>query len=141
MNELPPDPARLRAILAWLDQQLADTETVAVYLRLQRDAVQQALTQAGTPATSRVQEPTPPHPAAVPTPAQNPRRPGKPYALERVKTADGPVPTTVHMADCHMAGELVHKVNAMEARLALTDSGLAACGFCRPDTELGIDVD
>ncbi|MGW7244218.1 hypothetical protein [Streptomyces sp. NPDC054804] len=43
MSELPPDPPRLRAILAHQDRQLADTETIAPYLRLPRDAVQATL--------------------------------------------------------------------------------------------------
>jgi hypothetical protein len=38
-----------------------------------------------------------------------------------------------------MAGDLAHAVNATEARLALTDSGLRACEFCRPGLELGLD--
>ncbi|WP_435279375.1 hypothetical protein [Streptomyces sp. 1222.5] len=46
MNELPPDPSRLRAILAYLDQRIAETESVATYLRLQTTAVRQALTAA-----------------------------------------------------------------------------------------------
>src|ERR1041384_1991749 len=42
MSALPPDAPRLRAILHHLDQQIADSETVARYLRLQRDAVAEA---------------------------------------------------------------------------------------------------
>ena len=45
---LPPDPTRLRVILAHLDKQMADHETIATYLRLQRDAVQEAITEAET---------------------------------------------------------------------------------------------
>lgn len=136
MNELPPDPHRLRTILAWLDKQLTDTETITVYLRLQRDAVQQALARTGGKEAPRTEKPA----VAAPTPAQHPRRPGKPFKLERTKTVDGPIPTAVHLADCHMAGDLAHKVNGMEARLAITDSGLPACEFCRPDLELGLDA-
>lgn len=148
MSDLPPDAARLRAILRYLEDQAADNETVGVYLRLQRDTVLKALADAersqrgegGEPA--RAGEKPAARPAvAVPTPTQSPRRPGKPYKLERRPTADGPLPTAVHTADCHMAGELAHAVNAMEARLAITDSGLPACPYCRPDTELGIDQD
>ena len=46
MSELPPDPPRLRVILAHLNQQLTANETVGIYLRLQRDAVQNALARA-----------------------------------------------------------------------------------------------
>ncbi|AVH56500.1 hypothetical protein C4B68_12785 [Streptomyces dengpaensis] len=64
MNELPPDPARLRTILAHLEAQLADEETVVTYLRLQQDAVRHALavaearrnrrSAASTPSAARV---------------------------------------------------------------------------------------
>ncbi|MFD8741288.1 hypothetical protein ACFV06_41210, partial [Streptomyces sp. NPDC059618] len=53
MSELPPDPQRLRAILAHLDQQIAHTETIGTYLRLQRDAVQAALDRAEHPPARR----------------------------------------------------------------------------------------
>ncbi|MFI2765126.1 hypothetical protein ACH5A3_40925 [Streptomyces echinatus] len=46
MRELPPDPPRLRAILAYLDQRIAETETAATYLRLRTSAVRQALAAA-----------------------------------------------------------------------------------------------
>ncbi|MFD5841533.1 DUF6233 domain-containing protein [Streptomyces chartreusis] len=45
MAELPPDARRLRAILAYLDEQIAGHETVGIYLRLQREAVRAALTR------------------------------------------------------------------------------------------------
>jgi hypothetical protein len=48
-NELSPDPPRLRAILAHLDKQLAENETVGIYLSLQRDAVRAALARAEAP--------------------------------------------------------------------------------------------
>ncbi|WP_328436937.1 DUF6233 domain-containing protein [Streptomyces sp. NBC_00444] len=136
MNELPPDPVRLHAILQWLDQQITDHDTVGTYLRLQRDAVRAALAKAEqqTPARGRPAQ----SPIAVPPPAQNLRRRTKPFQLERQRTPDGPLPTAVHTADCHMAGQLAHSVNAMEARLALTDARLEACQFCRP--ELDVDV-
>ena len=57
MSELPPDPPRLRAILAHLDQQPADAETIGIYLRLQRDAVQAALSRAEAPPPQPSQRP------------------------------------------------------------------------------------
>ncbi|MFG2272072.1 DUF6233 domain-containing protein [Streptomyces chartreusis] len=45
MAELPPDARRLRAILAYLDEQIAGHETVGIYLRLQREAVRAELTR------------------------------------------------------------------------------------------------
>ncbi|MFF0290048.1 hypothetical protein [Streptomyces sp. NPDC005262] len=53
MSELPPDPPRLRAILAHLNQQLTGNETVVIYLRLQRDAVQAVLTRTEQPSPLR----------------------------------------------------------------------------------------
>lgn len=151
MSDLPPDARRLREILRYLNDQDADNQTLLEYLRRQRAAVLKALAEAeggdpGRPEAERQgqagEKPAARPPGAViPTAPRDPRRPGKPYKLERRKTPDGPVPTAVHMADCHMAGELTHAVNAMEARLALTDSGLPACQFCRPDLELGIEPD
>lgn len=149
MSDLPPDAERLRQILRYLEDQDADNQTLLEYLRRQRVAVLKALTEAegGEPtegpgkAQAGEKPPSRPAGAVIPTAPRDPRRPGKPYKLERRKTPDGPVPTAVHMADCHMAGELTHAVNAMEARLALTDSRLPACSFCRPDLELGIEPD
>ncbi|MEU8691191.1 hypothetical protein [Streptomyces sp. NPDC048665] len=46
---LPPDPHRLRVILAFLNGQIADNDTLAAYLRIQRGAVHKALARAGRP--------------------------------------------------------------------------------------------
>jgi len=138
MNDLPPDPARLRTILAYLDKQLADEETVVTYLRLQRDTVRQALAHAEGEQPTQPQ-PRPSQPSARPAPATPRRRPSKPFQLERRRIPDGPMPTAVHTADCHMAGEMTHSVNGVEARLAIEDAGLSVCAFCRPDQQLGLD--
>ncbi|OIK24369.1 hypothetical protein VT52_027560 [Streptomyces malaysiense] len=45
MPDLPSDPPR-RTILRHLERQIAETETIGIYLRLQRDEVRKALTQA-----------------------------------------------------------------------------------------------
>ncbi|CAM5361535.1 hypothetical protein SVIRM249S_01844 [Streptomyces viridochromogenes] len=37
-----------------------------------------------------------------------------------------------------MTSDHTHRIGAHEARLALTETQLEACPFCRPDTELGI---
>ncbi|WP_331757035.1 hypothetical protein OH782_41375 (plasmid) [Streptomyces sp. NBC_01544] len=83
MSELPPDPPRLRAILAHLNQQLTENETVVIYLRLQRDAVQAALT--------RTEQPSP----------LGPRRPGRPVkggsGLPALAQADGRVGFVVQL--------------------------------------------
>jgi hypothetical protein len=33
-----------------------------------------------------------------------------------------------------------HRIRADEARAALTDPTVTPCSFCRPDTDLGIDL-
>ncbi|MEU1455459.1 hypothetical protein [Streptomyces avermitilis] len=40
------------AILAHLDRQLAENDTIGIYLRLQRDAVQKALTEVEYPPSN-----------------------------------------------------------------------------------------
>ncbi|MGQ5640515.1 MULTISPECIES: hypothetical protein [unclassified Streptomyces] len=49
MPHPPPDPPRLRAILAHLEKQLAENETVGIYLCLQRQAVLTALAHTERP--------------------------------------------------------------------------------------------
>ncbi|MFI7239649.1 DUF6233 domain-containing protein [Streptomyces cyaneofuscatus] len=52
-------------------------------------------------------------------------------------TQDGR-PEEVHAPDCTMAGQRQQRtVTVDQAREALVQ-GVAACAFCRPDTELGI---
>jgi hypothetical protein len=141
MHDLPPDPARLRAILGYLEKQLAEEETVVTYLRLQVDSVRHALTVA---ENRRPAEPGPPQrrpPAALPALGPAPTRGEQKstgFLIEQQRTPKGPQETAVHLADCTMTFYLTHPVNAHEARVALTDTQLEACSFCRPDTELGI---
>jgi hypothetical protein len=137
MNELPPDPPRLRAILAHLDKQLADTETVATYLRLQRNAVQAALTQA-VPPPARPQRPGRLPKGAKSLPALPPAAVTVGYVVQQKRTPRGPEAAVIHLADCTMTEGTPHPIEAHDARAALTDPAVAACAFCRPDTELGI---
>ena len=141
MNELPPDPLRLRAILGYLEKQLAEEETVMTYLRLQVETVRRALAVAENrkparpdppqrgPATSRM--------ALGPAPARS-ERVSTGFVIEQRRTPQGPQEAAVHLHDCRMTTYMTHPVSAQEARLALTDAQLEACAFCRPDTELGI---
>jgi hypothetical protein len=39
-----------------------------------------------------------------------------------------------------MIDGMSHRIRADEARAALTDPTVAPCAFCRPDTDLGIDL-
>ncbi|MFD5753580.1 DUF6233 domain-containing protein [Streptomyces sp. NPDC127033] len=127
---LPPDPARLRVILAHLDRQIAETDTIGTWLRLQREAVRHALSAADAPvapASERQREQAGPLPRA---------RPG-PYKLEPKIRPDHPRPPYIHVGDCTMTQRSASSCSAAEARLALTQAvvGAEACGFCRPDTE------
>ncbi|MFJ9346563.1 DUF6233 domain-containing protein [Streptomyces sp. NPDC101237] len=164
MNELPPDPPRLRAILAHLDRQIADTDTVATYLRLQRSAVLAAITHAdGTrrtaPSGPRVTSPaspasptTPASPASTPSAPSAPKRPPAPvrreaggrrptrFIVERPTSATKPAP--IHTSRCDRGFTGSKPIDADLARHVLVNDprGFAACRSCRPDTELGIDL-
>jgi hypothetical protein len=132
MTELPPDPPRLRAILAHLEQQLADTETVGIYLRLQVDAVRKALTAAERPAPGRQQLPQSRPALAAPAPTSG-------YKVEKVRREGHPLSAVIHRADC-IPQRGTRPISADDARAALSrDRGFfRACDLCRPDTELGI---
>ena len=134
MNDLPPDPARLRQVLAHLDQQRADNETVGIYLRLQRDAVQAALAQAEAPPARRPRLPK--GGAGLGPVTQISVRPT--FVVQQKRTPRGPEPAIIHLSDCSMIEGQAHPIGEHDARVALTDPNLEACAFCRPDTELGL---
>ncbi|MFD7605164.1 DUF6233 domain-containing protein [Streptomyces mirabilis] len=138
MNDLPQDPPRLRAILKHLDAALAENQTVHLYLDIQRNNVVDALRKAEGTATRPELAPSP-APASGLT--RRAGRPSEPFKIGRVRTLSGPVPSSVHVADCSMAGQFAFAVNAEDARLAITDANLEVCAICRPDTELGVDMD
>ena len=138
MSQLPPDPTRLRVILAHLDRQIADYETVAIYLRLQREAVLAALARSERQReqrTNRRPKGAGPPPGLTPPPAKEVG-----FVVQQKRTPTGPEPALIHMADCTMIEDTPHRIRADEARAALTDPNIEPCPFCRPDTELGIDV-
>lgn len=139
MAELPPDPDRLRFILAYLEERIAENSTVGVYLRLQRDAVREALARAEEhpptgpgPRTRRPQAP----PAL---PVARGARETTGFAVERQRRAVGPEPARIHIGDCTTGGPK-HPIGAQEARAALVDPMVEACPFCRPDAALGVDL-
>ena len=139
MTDLPPDAPRLRAILAHLDQQVADHEAVGIYLRLQREAVQAALAAAETPPPRR--------PGRLPKGAAPLRSMGitHPHArpqfvVQQKRTPRGPEPAIIHLGDCTMIEGTPHPIAEHDARVNLTEPTIEACAFCRPDTELGMDV-
>jgi Family of unknown function (DUF6233) len=146
VNELPPDSARLHAILRYLDQQITDNDTIGIYLRLQRDAVRQALGEtdappAPAPAPRRANGRLPKGATGLPSfaaPAAG-HQSGR-FVVERQPRATGPEPVRIHVVDCSSAIE-GRPITAQDARAALLDPNVIACAFCRPDTELGMDVD
>ncbi|MEU6318127.1 DUF6233 domain-containing protein [Streptomyces sp. NPDC047009] len=128
MSELPSDAERLRVLLAWLEEQVTDNDTVGIFLRLQRDAVAQALAQA-----AEGEQPTTPPPTA---PAKPPRMTGLPtFTGDRsvgFKVVERGDLVSLHLADCDVDDGPTRRVDAHEAVAALRD-GLAACIMCRPD--------
>jgi hypothetical protein len=49
-----------------------------------------------------------------------------------------PAPDAVHTGDCGMAGKNTKPLAREQALRALTEDGVAACSYCRPDTDLGV---
>ncbi|WP_217546427.1 DUF6233 domain-containing protein [Streptomyces sp. GbtcB6] len=141
MSELlPPDPARLRVILAHLDKQMADHETVGTYLRLQHDAVQAALSRAERRAIPKpvISAPKRPTGARRETSGQ----PSTGYVVERNNPRDATAGAVIHAAGCDRAPHDARPAGIEVARKALANDPrfFTACEHCRPDTELGIDV-
>ncbi|MFC5215198.1 DUF6233 domain-containing protein [Streptomyces coerulescens] len=140
MAELPPDARRLRAILAYLDEQIAGHETVGIYLRLQREAVRAALTRV---ENRRAPEPPKPprsqSPSALSPFAPSPEmRQSTGFVVQQKRTPNGPEPAVIHTGDCTMIEGTPHRIGDHDARAALTDPNIEPCAFCRPDSELGI---
>ncbi|SEB32061.1 hypothetical protein SAMN04490357_0244 [Streptomyces misionensis] len=137
MSDLPPDPPRLRAILEHLERQVAETETIGIYLRLQRDEVRKALARA-TSAPTRAQARTPqrPEPPRRTTPAE--------YLMESKFGPDDPLPVVVHVGACtiRQGRRAPSAISAQQARMVLTDTVIGAepCPICRPENTLGIDL-
>ncbi|MCQ9179192.1 hypothetical protein KMT30_09110 [Streptomyces sp. IBSBF 2953] len=136
MNELPPDSTRLRAILSHLDHQLADTETVTTYLRLQRQAVQRALAAAERQTIRRPSAPKRRTPTADAKPS-NPPSTG--FVVERRDRGDAPKGAVIHTSSCSWSPRDARPVEVAFARDALAKDQhfFAACSFCRPDNALG----
>ncbi|MGW1622275.1 DUF6233 domain-containing protein [Streptomyces sp. NPDC002172] len=143
---LPPDTARLRVILAHLEHQMADHETVGIYLRLQHDAVRAALARAERRAVPRPVISAPKRPPGNRRAPGGGREPdGRPeigYVVERNSPSDATAGAVIHIAGCARAPQDARTTEREVARKALADDPrfFAACAHCRPDTELGIDV-
>ncbi|MEU3248616.1 MULTISPECIES: DUF6233 domain-containing protein [unclassified Streptomyces] len=141
MSELPPDPARLRAILAHLDKQLADTDTIRTYLHLQREEVQRALHAAAQPARPpRPQRQARPTLAPAPFPSLTERHPNGPtgtgdgYMLEIKRHPKDPEPAILHIDSCTRATRKTSPITPDEFRVALRDTEyVQTCSYCRPE--------
>ncbi len=134
---LPPDARRLRAILAHLEEQIAVSETVTTYLRLQRDAVLAALARVEAQPQQRPKRKAK---GGGPLPGFSPPSVKAGFVVQQKRTPAGPEPAFIHLADCTMIEDPSHRIRADEARAALSDPTIEPCGFCRPDTQLGIDL-
>jgi hypothetical protein len=149
MPDLPPDPERLRALLAWLTEQAEANETVGIWLRLQRDAVREALAAAeGEQPAPEKPEPSPPprqakrsapqrKPAPLHTFTQQAGGGATGFTLELRAQAVGEGRVIVHTADCTSAGQ-ADPIDPHDARAAIV-AGAEGCRFCRPDAELGLE--
>ncbi|MGW3269659.1 DUF6233 domain-containing protein [Streptomyces sp. NPDC001056] len=135
MSDLPPDPPRLRAILEHLERQVAETESIGIYLRLQRDEVRKALARA-TSAPTRARTPRRPEPQR--------RTPSAEYLMESKLGPNDPLPVVVHVGACtiRQGRRTPSAISAQQARMVLTDTVIGAepCPICRPENTLGIDL-
>lgn len=147
MPDLPPDPDRLRILLAWLTERREENETVGIWLRLQRDAVKRALDEAEGGAV--VGKPAPqPKPEPAPKPAAPGSRPlhtftqradsssGSGFLLECRAQGVGER-VIVHTDDCSSSGD-GRPIDAHDARAAI-GVGAEACAFCQPRMALDMD--
>ncbi|TGZ12347.1 hypothetical protein DV517_74420 [Streptomyces sp. S816] len=136
MSDLPPDPPRLRAILGHLERQIAETETIGLYLRLQHDEVCKALARATSSVPSRE------HSAGRTGPQRQP--PAAEYLMESKLGQSDPLPVVVHVGGCtiRQGRRTPSAISAAQARMVLTDPVIGAepCPICRPESKLGVDL-
>jgi hypothetical protein len=103
----------LRSVRAWLLRQLRRTDdTIA---ELERQEV----------AATRAARTSPPPPR------------GWKLATRRTGGAKA-TPDAVHAGDCGTAGKNTKPLAREQALRAITEDGVTACPYCRPDTDLGV---
>ncbi|WP_405579113.1 DUF6233 domain-containing protein [Streptomyces sp. NBC_01092] len=110
---------------------------MGTYLRLQRQAVQAALARAEASPPRRPKLPK--GGASLGPVAQIVPRPQ--FVVQQKRTSRGPEPSIIHLGDCSMIEGRPHRITEHDARVSLTDPTIEARAFCRPDTELGVDLD
>ncbi|MEU2431194.1 DUF6233 domain-containing protein [Streptomyces sp. NPDC007861] len=112
MSEKVSRLERLHSVREWLVRQLRRTdETIAEPERKEAAAVR----------ASR----------ALPSP-----EPG--WKLSVGRAGGGSAPDAVHGSDCGMAGTSTKALTREQALRAVTEDGVAACPYCRPDNDLGV---
>ncbi|WP_371330292.1 DUF6233 domain-containing protein [Streptomyces sp. TP-A0356] len=110
---MPPDAPRLRVILAFLAQQIAENEAVGTL---------------APPARCRTHGAYP-HRKAAGLPQPRPEPPQQRHAA---------LPSFAPNRSQRRSAGTSDPIKAHEARVAMTDPNIEPCGFCRPDSELGI---
>ncbi|MGW5582802.1 DUF6233 domain-containing protein [Streptomyces sp. NPDC003857] len=151
MADLPPDPERLRVLLAWLTERREENETVGIWLRLQRDAVKRALDEAEGGAVAEKPAPQPePEPEKQPAP-ERPAPGSRPLHTftQRAGSSSGSgflleyraqgvgERVIVHTDDCSSSGDS-RPIDAHDARAAI-GVGAEACAFCQPRMALDME--
>ncbi|MFE7030216.1 DUF6233 domain-containing protein [Streptomyces sp. NPDC057621] len=114
MSDKVPRLDRLRSVREWLAWQLRRTDDTIAELERQEAAAARATR-------------TPPSPSSAP---------GWKLALRRA--GGRPAPDAVHTSDCGMAGKNTRPLPREQALRALTEDGISACPYCRPDNDLGV---
>ncbi|MFE2535979.1 DUF6233 domain-containing protein [Streptomyces sp. NPDC059371] len=105
----------LRSVRAWLLWQLRRTDDTIADLE-RREA-----------AATRAARTSPPPPR------------GWKLAMRRAGGGGtGAAPDAVHTGDCGMAGKNTRPLAREQALRAITEDGVTACPYCRPDTDLGV---
>ncbi|MFE1801922.1 MULTISPECIES: DUF6233 domain-containing protein [unclassified Streptomyces] len=112
MSDKVPRLDRLRSVREWLAWQLRRTDDTIAELERQEAAAARATR-------------TPPS-----------ATPGWKLALRRA--GGRPAPDAVHTSDCGMAGKNTKPLPREQALRALTEDGISACPYCRPDNDLGV---
>ncbi|MFD5815060.1 DUF6233 domain-containing protein [Streptomyces sp. NPDC127038] len=118
MSEKVSRLQHLRSVRVWLLWQLRRTDdTIA---ELERQEV----------AATRAARTAPPRPR------------GWKLAMRRAGGSEGggagATPDAVHTGDCGLAGKNTKPLAREQALRAITEDGVTACPYCRPDTDLGV---
>ncbi|MFD9999847.1 DUF6233 domain-containing protein [[Kitasatospora] papulosa] len=66
------------------------------------------------------------------------RPPAPTWKLSVLRAGGGAQADAVHMGDCSMSGTRTQAMSREQALRTLTEHGITACPYCRPDRELGV---